>query len=280
MAEDIYERIIALKSSGIRAVLATIIARNGATPRKPAAKMLIDEKGGQTGTIGGGSVELKVIEETPAIIRSGNPRIFRFDLSGKSPEENALCCGGVMEVYLEPILPETTLFIFGAGHVGKALAEIARFAGFKIAVVDDRESHANIERFPQASVFHVDKWDNVLSGIAVNDSSYIFISTREHHFDEMCLRFALQSSAKYIGMLGSRKKIRLLKEYIEKQGIDPAEFQRVSVPVGFDIGAETPEEIAVSIMAELVAVRKNRDVASMKNAVHNAAGTGTHQPSS
>ena len=280
METDIYERIVYLRSRGIRAVLATIIARNGATPRKPAAKMLIDEAGGLIGTIGGGSVESRVIEEAPEIIRSGNPKILGFNLSGKSPEENALVCGGIMEVYLEPIIPETILYIFGAGHVGKALAEIARFAGFNVAVVDDREDYANIRRIPQAHAFYVGEWEKVLSRIKVTDNSYIFISTREHHLDELCLRFALQSSAKYIGMLGSRKKIRLLKEYVEKQGIAPAEFQRVSVPVGFDIGAETPEEIAISIAAELVAARKNRDFVSIKNAVHEAARDYPTQPSS
>jgi xanthine dehydrogenase accessory factor len=280
MKIDIYERIVSFRSRGIRAVLATIIARNGATPRKPAAKMLIDEAGGLVGTIGGGSIESRVIEVAPEIIRSGNPKILSFNLSGKSPEENALVCGGVMEVYLEPIIPETILYIFGAGHVGKALAEIARFAGFNVAVVDDREEYANIRRIPQAHAFYVDEWEKVLSRIKVTDNSYIFISTREHHLDELCLRFALQSSAKYIGMLGSRKKIRLLKEYIEEQGIAPDEFQRVSVPVGFDIGAETPEEIAISIAAELVAARKNRDFVSIKNAIHDAARDYPVQPSS
>ena len=173
-----------------------------------------------------------------------------------------------MEVYLEPIIPESTLYIFGAGHVGKALSGIARKVGFLVAVVDDREDYANIERFPQANVFYVDNWEKVLDRIEVNDNSYLFISTREHHFDELCLRFALRSSAKYIGMLGSRKKIRLLKKHLEKQGMDG--FHRVSVPVGLDIGAETPEEIAISIAAELVAARKNRDIVSLKKAVHNA----------
>ncbi len=280
MAEDIYENIVSLRSRGIRAVLATIIARNGATPRKPAAKMLIDETGGQIGTIGGGSAEAQVIGEVPEVIRSGNPKILRFDLSGKSPEENALFCGGIMEVYLEPIIPEATLYIFGAGHVGKALSVFARSVGFTIAVVDDRDDYANIERFPQANIFYVDKWEKVLERIEVNDNSYLFISTREHHFDELCLGFALKSSAKYIGMLGSQKKIGLLKMFLGKQGIDSAEFQRVSVPVGFDIGAETPEEIAISIAAELVAARKNRNIVLLKNAVHNAGMHYLNQPSS
>ncbi|MBN2241226.1 MAG: XdhC family protein [Acidobacteria bacterium] len=280
MTEDIYQRIVSLRSRGVRAALATIVTRNGATPCKPAAKMLIDEHGGQLGTIGGGFVESRVIEEAPAVIRSGNPKILRFDLSGKSPEVNALFCGGRMEVFVEPIVPETILFIFGAGHVGRALAEVAGIAGFAVAVVDDRGDYANRDRFPHAKAFYVDDWQKVFNSLIVDDHSYIFISTREHHFDALCLRFALQSPAKYIGMLGSLKKIKLLKEYLESEGIGAREFQRVSVPVGLDIGAETPGEIAISIAAELVAARKNRDVVLMKAAVHNAAMNGLTQLSS
>jgi xanthine dehydrogenase accessory factor len=270
MAEEIYERIVILRSKGIRAVLATIIARKGATPRKDAAKMLIDETGGQLGTIGGGSAEAEVIREARRIIQSGSTKLLNFDLSGMDPEENTLVCGGHMEVYLEPIVPDPTLYIFGAGHVGKALANIARFAGFRIIVVDDRENYANIERFPQADDFFVDSWENLFGKIVLNETSYLFISTREHHFDALCMRFALQSNARYIGMLGSRKKIRLLKEYLDTEGMDSAAFGRVSVPAGFDIGAEAPEEIAVSIVAELIAARKNRDLFSMRDAVRHA----------
>ena len=270
MSEDIYEKIVTLRSKGIRAVLATIIARKGATPRKDAAKMLIDEAGAQFGTIGGGSAETEVVQEAGKVLLSGCPKLLSFDLTGDDPEENVLVCGGHMEVYLEPITSDPTLYIFGAGHVGKALSHIARFAGFRIVVVDDREKFANRERFPDADDFYIDSWDNLLDKAQISDNSYIFISTRDHQYDERCLCFSLRSPARYIGMLGSQKKIRLLKEFLEKEGMDPNEFLKVSVPGGLDIGAETPEEIAVSVVSELIAARKNRNVISIKNAVHNA----------
>ena len=270
MSEDIYEKIAILRSKGIRAVLATIIARKGATPRKDAAKMLIDETGGQLGTIGGGFAEAEVVREAGKVLLSGCPKLLGFELTGDDPEENVLVCGGHMEVYLEPITSDPTLYIFGAGHAGKALSRIARFAGFRIVVVDDREKFANKERFPDADDFYIDSWDNLLDKVEISDNSYIFISTRDHRYDERCLLFFLHSPARYIGMLGSRKKIRLLKEFLAKEGIDPNEFLKVSIPGGLDIGAETPEEIAVSIVSELIAARKNRDIVSIKNAVHNA----------
>jgi xanthine dehydrogenase accessory factor len=278
MCEDIYAKIVTLRSKGIRATLATIIARKGATPRKDAAKMLIDENGCQFGTIGGGAAEAEVVQESRKVLSSGCPRILSFDLTGDDPGENVLVCGGHMEVYLEPITSDPILYIFGAGHVGKALSRVARFAGFRIVVIDDREKYANRERFPDADDLLVDSWDNLLKKTEISRNSYMFISTRDHGYDELCLQFALGSPASYIGMLGSLKKVRLLEKFIGEAGIDSNEFSRVSIPVGLDIGAETPEEIAISIVAELIAARKNRDVVSIKNAVHDAGSGQLHQP--
>jgi xanthine dehydrogenase accessory factor len=270
MNKDLYEEIVEIRSRGGKAALATIVAQKGATPRKDAAKMLIYEDGRQLGSIGGGSTEAEVCREAMIVLSTGKPKLLGFDLTDIDPEESALVCGGHMDVYLEPVNPDPTLVIFGAGHVGRALAEVAGMLGFRIAVADDRSKHANPDRFPRASAFYIDSWDQVIKEIPVNDSSYLFIATRGHQFDLICLRFAVQSSARYVGMLGSRKKTRLLFNILEKEGVDPAKFSRVCVPVGIDIGSETPEEIAVSIAAELIAVRKNLDITPVKNALRDA----------
>ena len=270
MPKDIYEEIVALRSKGIPAALATIIARKGATPRKDSTKMLIYADGRQLGTIGGGSIEAEVSREALQILETGKPKLLTLDLSAVDPEESALVCGGSMEVYVEPVLPDPTLFIFGAGHVSKAIAEVARMIGFKVAVIDDRPKYANPERFPHADAFYVDSWEASLQKIDVSEMSYLFIATRSHQLDLDCLRFAVQSPAKYIGMLGSNKKNKALLELLEKEGIDPSKFDRVSVPVGLDIGSETPEEIAVSIAAELIAVRKKQNIRLIKEALRKA----------
>jgi xanthine dehydrogenase accessory factor len=270
MSKDLYEEIVELRSKGSHAALATVIAHKGTTPRKDSAKMLVYGDGRQLGTIGGGSMEAEVCREARQIMETGRPRLLAFNLTDIDPEESALVCGGSMEVYVEPILPDPILFIFGAGHVSKAVADVAKSIGFKIAIIDDRAKYANPERFPGADSIYVDSWEETVKKLPVNNSSCLFIATRGHQFDLICLRFAVQSPAKYIGMLGSRKKAKNLFDLLEKEGIDPSKFGRVSVPTGIDIGSETPEEIAVSIAAELIAVRKNRDIRLMKDALHRA----------
>jgi len=270
MSRDLYEEIVELLSMGTRAALATVIARKGATPRKDSAKMIVYEDGRQSGTIGGGSMEAEVCREARSLMETGKPRLMEFDLSNIDPEESALVCGGSMEVYVEPLLPDPTLFIFGAGHVSRAVAAAVRPIGFRTAIIDDRPKYANSERFPDADAIYADRWEEALKKLNINSFSYIFIATREHQFDLICLRFAVQSSACYIGMLGSRKKAQNLFEQLEKEGIDPSEFRRVYVPAGMDIGSDTPEEIAVSIAAELIAARKKTDIRLLKDALREA----------
>ncbi len=279
MERDIYEEIVDLRKKGLRAALATIISRKGSTPRKDAAKMLVYEDGRQLGSIGGGCTEAEVCREAMVTIRSERPKLLSFDLTDEDAEESALLCGGVMEVYVEPILPDPTLFVFGGGHVGQAVAAIAAMLGFEIAVVDDRIKYANSERFPQAAAFYVDSWEEVFARLPVTADSYLLIATRGHRYDLACLRYAVGTPAKYIGLLGSRRKTKLLYEALEREGVDPSVFERVHAPVGLEIGSETPEEIAVSIAAELVAVKKNLDVVPLKQALRHlrpvsAAGAG------
>jgi xanthine dehydrogenase accessory factor len=267
MFRDLYEEIVELRSKGLRAALATIIATEGATPRKDSAKMLVYEDGHQSGTVGGGFTEAEVRREALEVLQTGKARLLDYDLSGVDHEESALVCGGFMRVYVEPVVPDPTLFIFGAGFVSQAVAEAVKPIGFRIAIVDDRTEFANPEKFPLADSFHSGCWEDIFPALPVNNSSYLFIATRGHALDLLCLRFALQSPARYIGMLGSFTKNHALFEILQKEGMDPAQFKRVCVPVGIDIGAETAEEIAVSLAAELIAVRKNLNIQSLRDTV-------------
>ncbi len=267
MPADLYEEIVELRRKGERAALATIVVRKGSTPRKDPAKMLVHEDGRQLGSIGGGCTEAEVCREALMVMRAEKPRLLSFDLTEDDAQESGLLCGGTMEVYVEPILPDPFLYIFGAGHVGQCVAQAAKTIGFKVAVVDDRIKYANSERFPQADALYVDNWEEDFRRLPINDSSYILIATRGHNYDLACLRFALKTPAKYIGLLGSRRKTKLLFEALEREGMDPSGFERVYAPVGIEIGSETPEEIAISIVAELVAVRKNLEIRPLKEAV-------------
>ncbi len=267
MNPDIYEEIVQARRAGARVALATIIVRKGSTPRKDQAKMLIYEDGRQAGTIGGGCTEAEVCREALAVIRSEKAKLLSFDLTEEDAEESALLCGGTMEVYLEPILPDPSLLILGAGHIGQSLAQIAATLGFKLTVADDRIKYANRERFPYAEAVLADSWDEIFKKVPVSSSSYIVIATRGHQYDLVCLRYALGTAARYIGLLGSRRKTKILLDTLQKEGVDPINFERVYAPIGIEIGSETPEEIAVSIAAELVAVRKKMNVRSLKESL-------------
>jgi len=277
MAKDLYREIVELRSKGLRAALATIIVTRGATPRKDSSRMLVYEDGRRSGTIGGGFTEDEVCREALDALATGKPRLLSYDLTGVDHEENALVCGGFMQVYVEPVLPDPILFILGAGFVSRAVAEAAKPLGFRIALADDRAELASREKFPAADDIYVGRWEEVLPKLPVNGSSYLFIATRGPRLDLLCLRYALKTQARYIGMLGSLGKNRSLFEVLEKEGTDPAQFRRVCVPVGLDVGAETAEEIAASMAAELIAVRKNLDIRSLRDAVHGArhASVGT-----
>ena len=230
MNPDIYELLVQARREGVRAALATIIVRKGSTPRKDAAKMLIYEDGRQIGTIGGGCSEAEVCREALAAIRSEKPKLLAFDLTAEDAEESALLCGGTMEVYLEPVLPDPSLVIFGAGHIGQSVAAIASTLGFKLTVADDRIKYANRERFPGAEAIAVGAWEEIFKQVPVNSFSYILIATRGHQYDLACLRFAVGTPARYIGLLGSRRKTKILFETLQKEGVDPVNFDRCMLP--------------------------------------------------
>jgi xanthine dehydrogenase accessory factor len=173
--------------------------------------------------------------------------------------DTGLVCGGTLDIFVEPILPTPLLYIFGAGHVGYELSKAAGRAGFDVIVTDDRDAYANRERFPEAREVIAQDFDQTLSGITPNESAYIVIVTRGHRDDMRVLRWAVQTPAKYIGMVGSKRKAITIFRELTKEGLKPELFERVHSPVGLDIGAITPEEIAVAIVAELIGIRRKAE---------------------
>ncbi len=353
----IEEEIVAALSQDTSAVLATLVYRAGSAPRDVGAKMLLRADGSSIGTIGGGSVEAKVLKEAGRVIEAGQAKILNFELTAKDlAEEGSICGGNVkvfleplsseipdlfeiyqniskikkrggrsllatiisvnhvysrgdkskalihqtgqaigsllddqgliekispemdemlrenkakilvlqregerVEVLLEPITSEPTVFIFGGGHISTCLAPLVKTVGFKVVVADDRPDFADRERFPEADEVVLDSFEGLVERLRIDENAYLVIVTRGHFHDKVVLQQALQTNARYIGMIGSRRKVRMLYENLMKEGIKEDSLKRVRAPIGLDIGAESPEEIAVSILAELIQMRAGRE---------------------
>ena len=253
---DLFEEIVKLRRAGRRAALATIVHTNGSIPSYESSRMLVREDGSIAGTIGGGCVEAEVWAAAKEVMRGEAPRKMTFNLNNEASFDNGLICGGTLEVFVEPILPQPSLYIFGGGHVSMALARAAHTAGFAIGVIDDREAFANAERFPMAGEIYA-TYEEAFETIKPNASSYLVIVTRGHKDDMRVLAWAIHTPARYIGMIGSKRKVLSVYKALEKEGVPAEQFERVRAPVGLDIGALTPEEIAISIAAELIGVRRN-----------------------
>jgi xanthine dehydrogenase accessory factor len=254
---DIYEEIVNLRRAGRRGAVATIVNVRGSIPSFKTAKMLVRDDGSIVGTIGGGCVEADVWQAAREVMESERPRTLSFDLNNDPKYDTGLVCGGTLEIFVEPILPPAELYIFGAGHVATSLYKVARMAGFDITVVDDRDAYANRERFPEAQQVIAEDFDKATTRLTPSESSHIVIVTRGHRDDMRVLRWAIQTPARYVGMIGSKRKTIAIFKELQKEGIPAHLFDRVHAPVGLDIGAITPEEIAVSITAELIAKRRN-----------------------
>ncbi len=257
---DIYEEIARLRKAGQRAALATIIQIRGSVPGFETAKILIREDGSTLGTVGGGCVENQVSQAARQVMYEEKPRRMLFDLTDSTNLEAGLICGGKVEIFIEPILATSTAYIFGAGHISISLSKIATWAGFDTVILDDRPQYANAERFPEATNILVGPFEESFQNILPNDFSYLIIVTRGHLDDQNVLRWAVKTRARYIGMIGSRHKKKTLFQNLGEEGIAAAELERVSTPMGLDIAAMLPEEIAVSIVAEMIAVRRGRDL--------------------
>jgi xanthine dehydrogenase accessory factor len=260
---DIFEEIVRMRKAGMRGALATIVHTNGSIPSYESSRMLVREDGSIVGTIGGGCVEADVWAAAKEVMAKETPRKMTFQLNNEASYDNGLICGGTLEIFVEPILPQPVAYLFGGGHISMALAKSASAAGFGIVVIDDREQFANAERFSMAQELYT-SYEDAFARLSPNLSSYLVIVTRGHRDDMRVLAWAVRTQARYVGMIGSKRKVISVYQALQKEGYSSEEFSRVYAPMGLEIGALSPEEIALSITAELVAVRRNAQTAQHK----------------
>ena len=256
---DVYDELVRLRRAGQKCALATIVQVRGSIPSYESAKLLVREDGSMAGTIGGGCVEAEVWNAAREVIETEKPRHLSFSLGQEAAYDNGLICGGQLDVFVEPIVPQPRAFIFGAGHISKSLSKVATLAGFATVIIDDRESFASRDRFPEADEVRAGEYEQVFPELDVNETGYIIIVTRGHRDDMRVLRWAVGTTARYIAMIGSKRKVINVIKELEKEGIPREAFERIFAPMGFEIGAVSPEEIAVSVVAEMIAVRRNAD---------------------
>jgi xanthine dehydrogenase accessory factor len=233
----------------------TVVRTQGSTPQRVGAKMLVFEDGRTVGTIGGGCYENDAFWKAREAIASGRPSVVKYDLSDDLAEETGLICGGQMEVFIEPIEPAPRLYLVGGGHVAQQVARLAPAVGFRVHVIDDREKFANAERFPDAAEIVVEPIPQWLDRTTLAPGSFVVVLTRGHRHDLEALRALAARELRYLGLIGSRAKVSRLYEALLKEAMPPECLARVHAPIGLNIGAVSPQEIAVSIVAELVGVK-------------------------
>jgi xanthine dehydrogenase accessory factor len=246
--ELIYNKILEILNTGQAAALCTVVSTRGSTPLKTGAKMIVWEDGSIFGTIGGGPIEYSVVEDAVKVIKNKKPQLSMHDLKA----QHEMCCGGSMEIYIEPLMTSKKLFMFGGGHVGKAVVKHALDLDFEITVIDSREDIFNDWPFTGYRKVTGD-FPKMLPTLPYGDSTFIVIATLDHPTDNEVLAFCISRPHKYLGMIGSRKKVATMKENFISEGIaTEEELGRVDMPIGLDINAVTADEIAISIVAKLI----------------------------
>jgi len=255
---EVFAAVADALERGEAAALVTIVATHGSTPQRVGAKMLVYADGRTIGTIGGGCYENDAFGKAREAIANRRPQLLHYELADDFAQETGLICGGQMDVYIEPIEPSPELYIIGAGHVGFHLARLAEEVGFRVTVVDDRVKFANAERFPNAAEIVVDDIPGWVARTRLPLHAYVVIVTRGHTNDLEALRALAPHDLRYLGLIGSRAKVARIFEALKTDRMPDEHLQRVHAPIGLDIGAVTPQEIAVSILAELIAVKHGK----------------------
>jgi xanthine dehydrogenase accessory factor len=258
MNEEVFRAVVSALDRGDAAALVTIVKTSGSTPQRVGAKMLVFADGRTIGTIGGGCYESDAALKARQALRSRQPELVRYELSDDLAEESGLICGGQMEVYIEPLEPAAHLYLVGAGHVSACLGRFAAGTGFQVHVLDDRERFANRERFPDAKEILIDTIPDALARLEWPANSFLVVVTRGHKYDLDALRAVAGRPFRYVGMIGSRAKVKRIFDELLAGGCPADWLSQVRAPIGLDIGAVTPAEIAVSILAEIVATRNGK----------------------
>ncbi len=249
----IYQAVLKAIQEGVEGVLATVVSTGGTSAFKQGLKAFYLKSGGRIGSLlGSRDLDERMTKEMERLLRMKRPEVMSFT----SSEDNlpAQSC----QILLEPIFSQPTVYVFGAGHISEQLVPLIKKVHFKVVVIDDREMFANRERFPQADEVIVTQFENAFEHLTIDQTSYIIIVTRGHLYDGLILREAVKTNAYYIGMIGSKKKIQTLYKNLAKEGIQESLLRRVYAPIGLDIGSETPEEIAISIVAQLIQERRRK----------------------
>lgn len=260
MSLKVYRKLLELLEKGEPAVLVTVVKVTGSVSGKPGFKMLVDRRGETVGTVGGGLIESTALREARRAMTEGYPRQFTFELTPEKAGGIGMLCGGETTLLIEPLVPPAEMIIFGAGHVAQPLAAMGKMLGFVITVMDDREEFCNRQRFPEADRLLVNGLEKITDKLTLHGNSYVVIVTRGHAGDQLALEQTLRSPVRYLGMIGSQGKTEAIFNNLRKKGFTNQELARVHSPIGLNIGAQTPPEIALSICAEIVKVKYGQAV--------------------
>jgi xanthine dehydrogenase accessory factor len=253
--DNFYRALVEAIQQNKSAAVATIVKTVGSSPREVGSKMLVYPDGTIVGSVGGGEMEARVIQAAQESMRDGKPRYLDMTLSNEE-RGDPLICGGEMQIFVEPLVTAPTLLIVGAGHIGAACAELGKFLGFRVLVLDDRAEMLTRDKFPMADERYVGDMAEQVRQLDLTPQTYIVLVTRAHTTDAPVLRAIIDQPAAYIGMLGSKRRVLTVFEMLKQEGVSEDAFARVHAPIGISIGAETPQEIAVSILAEVISVKR------------------------
>ena len=262
--KDVLEAALRAQERGEPAALVTVVSTTGSTPQKAGARMVVYPDGRIVGTIGGGCVEAEMTRRARHAIESRRSSLAEYDLTADQAGEDGLICGGRMQVFIEPLEGTPVLCLFGAGHVAQPLARMAKSVGFRVEVCDDRVKFANPDRFPDADLIVVDDFKAAAEKLTLGPNSYAVVVTRGHRGDTDVLEAVLGRGLRFVGLLASRPKFVHIAADLEARGVPTHAIATVHAPLGLDIGAQSPEEIAVAVLAEMIAVRRGVDASAVR----------------